>query len=574
LPFHSPLRRGPITAGPRVDAPSRPYAAGQFLRNNRQLTHRSLLLRLACGVAIASSLAGCDKKPSAASDATVTEAVASLPTSFAYDKGDFSYAGFEFQINTNAGLVQNPYAKTASGDLQQDFFHFTGALAESYEVSPDGLTYIFHLHKGVLSPAGHELTADDVLWTYDRKWHSTSVAPFISYPAIIDPAKQFTKLGKYDVSIKIDRAGDGFTLLALLAHVSGDIYDSTLLKVHTTTDDPYAVKWSAAHGNFGFGAYTLASFTPGQQLVLVANPHYYAGEPKVKKIIQQLVPDAGTRANLVRNKDVDIATALLPADVAAFSGTSGVRVFTVNPVSYVRLELNTLSEPFKNVALRRALRYAIPYDQIVKEVYKGRAIIQKGYINPRYPGATDEGLEANVYDPDKVRQMLKDAGYTLPVAFTITLPNAFPDLQQAAVRIQSAASAAGIAITLRTMPMAGAQQAFGTGNFQAYLIAQQSISQSPAYELMLQFTKGSPLNNTGWLSDEYNAAVAKGVAVGDPLTPEAGKWWNQAQQIWWQAAPMLPIAFIQPNTAFGPRVQGYADRSDGTIDFASVSFVK
>ncbi len=531
-------------------------------------------LGLALALAIGFCLAGCGQGSGDRSDATVTEAVPALPTSFAYDAGDFSYAGFEFQINTNAQLVQNPYARTASGDLQQDFFHFAGALAESYDVSPDGLTYVFHLHKGVLSPAGHELTADDVLWSYDRKWHSTSVAPFISYPAIIDPAKQFTKLGKYDVAIKIDQAGDGFTLLALLAHVSGDIYDSTLLKEHATDDDPYAVKWSAAHGNYGFGAYTLASFTPGQQLVLVANPNYYAGEPAVRKIIQQVVPDAGTRANLVRNKDVDIATALLPADVASFGAASGVKVFTVNPVAYVRLELNTVSGPLSDVALRRALRYAIPYDQIIKEVYKGRAISQKGYINPRYPGATDDGLAANVYDPDKARKILTDAGYTLPVAFTITLPNAFPDLQQTAVQIQSAASAAGMAIDLKTMPMAAAQQAFGTRNYQVFLNVQQSISQSPAYELMLQFTKGSPLNNTGWLSKEYEAAVAKGVAVGDPLTPEAGKWWDEAQKIWWQAAPTLPIAFVQPNTAFGPRVQGYGDRSDGTIDFASVSFTK
>lgn len=535
------------------------------------MTSRSFLTQLAFGLAIACGLASCGKPSGGTSDATVTEAVASLPTSFAYDKGDFSYAGFEFQINTNAGLVQNPYAKTASGDMQQDFFHFAGALAESYEVSPDGQTYIFHLHKGVVSAAGHELTADDVLWSYDRKWHSTSVTPFISYPAIVDPARQFKKLSKYDVAIKIDRAGDGFTLLALLAHVSGDIYDSTLLKQHATTEDPYAVAWSATHGNFGFGAYTLESFTPGQKLVLVANPHYYAGEPKVRKIIQELVPDAGTRANLVRNKDVDIATALRPADIASFGASSGVKSFMVNPVSYVRLELNTLSGPFKDAALRRALRYAIPYEQIAREVYKGRAEIQKGYINPRYPGATDEGLENNVYDPDRARRMLTDAGYTLPVAFTITLPNAFPDLEQTAVQIQSAAAAAGMAVALRTMPMAGAQQAFGTENYQAYLIVQQSISQSPAYELMLQFTKGSPLNNTGWLSDDYEAAVAKGVAVGDPLTPEAGKWWNQAQRIWWQAAPMLPIVFVQPNTAFGPRVQGYADRSDGTIDFANVS---
>jgi peptide/nickel transport system substrate-binding protein len=523
----------------------------------------------------ACSVAACGKGSggsTGSSSTTITEAVAALPTSYAYDAGDFTYAGFEFQINTNAGLVRNPYAKTESGDLEQDFFHFEGALAESYEISADGRTYTFHLRKGVLSQAGHELTTDDVLYSYERKWHSTSVAPFLSYPAITDPAKQFTKLGKYDFSVNVDRAGDGFTMLALMAHVSGDIYDSTLLKEHAAPDDPYAVKWSASHGNYGFGAYTLGSFTPGQQMVLVANSNYYAGEPKVKKIIEQVVADAGTRANLVRNKDVDIATALVPADVVSFGPASGVKIFSVHPVVYLRLELNTTAAPFTDVKVRRAMRYAIPYDQIIKEVYKGRAVSQKGYLNPRYPGATDEGLEPQTYDPAKAKQMLTDAGVTLPLKFTITLPNSFPDLEQAAVQIQSAAAPAGIQIELKTLPAAAGQQAYGTRNYQGYLIEEQSISQSPAYELMLQFTKGSPLNNTGWTDKGYEDAVSKGVGVGDPLTPEAGKWWNAAQRIFEDAAPMLPICFVQPNAAFGPRVQGYAERSDGVIDFSNVSF--
>jgi peptide/nickel transport system substrate-binding protein len=523
---------------------------------------------------IAAAVAACGPNAgSSGGDAgtTIVEAVSSLPTSYAYDAGDFTYAGEEFKINTNAQLLRNPYVKTASGVLEQDFFHFEGALAESYEVSPDGLTYIFHLRKGVLSQAGHELTTDDVLYSYDRKWHSASAARFISYPAIIDPAKQFTKLGKYDLAITVDQAGEGMTLLSLLAHISGDIFDSTLLKEHATAEDPYAVRWSALHGNYGFGAYRLDSFTPGQQLVLTANPNYYAGSPAVKKVIQQLVPDAGTRANLVRNKDVDIATALLPADIASFGTAAATKTFIVDTIQFTTLELNTVEGQFTNGALRQAMRYALPYDAIIQQVYRGRAVGQKGFLNPRYPGATDAGLEANRYDPEKAKQILTDAGFKLPVTVTMSLANGYPDLQEVAVQIQSAAMAAGITVNLKVLPMAGADQAYYTRNFESFLTKQGAITQSPAYELMLEFTKDSPLNTTGWASADYAAAVAKGVAAGDPLTPEAGKWWNEAQKIWQHSAPTLPICFIQPSIAFGPRVQGYAYRSDGIIDFANLS---
>ena len=59
---------------------------------------------------------------------------------------------------------------------------FVPFLAESWDVSPDGLKYTFHLHQGLKSVAGNELTADDVLWSYDRKWHVPVSTPFVNAP--------------------------------------------------------------------------------------------------------------------------------------------------------------------------------------------------------------------------------------------------------------------------------------------------------------------------------------------------------------------------------------------------------
>lgn len=525
-------------------------------------------------IAAAGLLTGCSSTTSAqgSSDSeTLVEAVPSLPTAFAYDAGAFDYAGFEFQVNTQAQLVRNPYVEVADGVRQQDLFSFEGELAESYDVSEDGLTYTFHLRDGVVSVAGNPLDADDVIWSYERKWGGESVAPFINSPAIVDPATQFTKVDDMTVAITLDRAGDGFTLLALLANVSGDIYDSDVLKAHATEEDPHAIAWSAENGNYGFGAYELTTFTPGEELVLEASPNYWEGEPEVKKIVQRVVEDPGMRANLLSNGDVDVAVQLRPTDIATLESTDGVRTFDgVDSVNYTRLKMNLREAPFDELAVRQALSYAIPYEEIIADVYRDRAIPMRGFINAHYPGADDTGLAEGTYDPERARQLLSDAGYDT-VSFDLLVNNAVPDLQEVAVQIASYAADAGFDVSVVGQSSAAVGEATGTGNFDAYLQRDQAISQSPPYELMLEFTADSPLNATGWTDQDFYAAVDAGIASEDALSDAAGAQWLAAQLIEQEQVPMIEVAFVQPLVAFADDVNGFANRSEGTLDFAHLS---
>ncbi|MCR1785844.1 ABC transporter substrate-binding protein [Nocardioides carbamazepini] len=535
---------------------------------------RKQIVLAAAGATAAALLSACSgTTPATGSEdpAVLVEAVPSLPTAFAYDAGAFDYAGFEFQVNTQAQLVRNPYEEVGDGVRQQDLFTFEGELAESYDVSDDGLTYTFHLREGVQSVAGNQLTADDVIWSYERKWGGESVAPFINYPAIVDPVRQMKKVDDMTVSITLDRAGDGITLLSLLANVSADIYDSTLLKEHVTPEDPHAIAWSAENGNYGFGAYEMTSFTPGEKLVLEANPNYWEGEPEVKKIVQRVVEDPGMRASLLRNGDVDVAVQLRPTDIAELESTEGVKTFDgVDSVNYTRLKMNVLEAPFDDLRVRQALRLAIPYDEIITDVYRDRAVPMKGFINPNYPGADDTGLDQGTYDPAAAKALLVEAGLDT-VPFDLLVSNAVPDLQEVAVQMASYAADAGFDISVVNQSSAAVSEATGTGNFQAYLQRDQAISQAPPYELMLEFTKDSPLNATGWTDQSFYDAVDRGIAAGDALSEAAGREWLAAQLIWQQQLPMITVAFVQPLVAFADEVDGFANRTEGTLDFAHIA---
>ncbi len=540
----------------------------QFLVGSSTAGALSILLA-ACGNGATST----SKAASGSTDTTtLVEAVAGLPTGFSFDTAPSGYENMEFNNNVQACLIRNPYV-TSSRDakaLTQDNYKFEGVLAESYDVSSDGLEYTFKLRQGVLSQQGNPFTADDVLFSYQRKWHSTSITPFVSSPAITDPSKQFTKVDDNTVKITVDRKSDGFTLLALLANVTAEIYDSTYLKKYATKSDPYGLTISNTKANFGYGAYMLDSYTPGQQMILVANPHFALGEPKIKKVIQRVVADGGTRANILQQGAVDIAVQLRPEDVASFASDSNLQTYKVDTNDYLWLTLQTSKPPFNDVRVRQAFQMAVPYQQIISNVYKGRADMMQGWLDPDAPGYSTEGLFYPAYNADKAKALLSQAGHS-SVDCTILISNAVPDLEEAAVQIRSFASAAGFNVTINQQPAATASANQSAGNFEAVIIRDMAISLSPPYELLLQYTANSPLNSGKWQDPSYYAAVNKGINAGDPLTADAGKYWAQAMSIALDQVPQVSIARVQPLQVFASNVSGYAHRSDNVIDYSIIS---
>ncbi len=538
---------------------------------NRMISRRAAAGVIAV-VTASALLAGCSASSAPAGD-TFVIATAAQPPSFSYETSVTGYEAAEFNTNTGATLIRNPYVP-ADGDVaaHQDYYSFEPLLAESYDVSDDKLTYTFHLDPDAKSAQGNTLSADDVIFSMQRKYKvSTSIVPFLSAPILTDPDKQVKKIDDHTVSITVEKPQYGFTLLALLANVPFNIYDSKVLLEHATDDDPYAVKWSEQTGTFGFGAYSLSSYTPGEQMVYDANPGFVLGEPKVKRIVQRVVADAGQRANLVKSGDSQIATQLRPADQAEMVADKSAQVFTVPTNSWVFTTLVTTKKPFDDLAVRKAFALAVPYDAIAEDVYKGRMTPFKSVLSDAAPGFSDEGLSVKKQDIAEAKKILADAGYTSPISFTLTVNNSVPDLQETAVQIQSAAKEAGFDITINPVNSAAFQSGTSTHEFEASMGRDWSVVQSPAYSLPLFYTPGSPVD---WSDFDYapmNEAIAAGNAASDPLSDEAGKAWNLADQALASQLPTVYIGYVQPLNAFANSVEGYVFRSDNVIDYSQLS---
>lgn len=528
-------------------------------------------------VGLAGLSACSDEAPADAAGAVRDSIVVVTPDQASNVVRDYGYtAGTDNQDVTNnlhAQLIRKPYVEDGNA-RNQDLYTFEPYLAEGYETSADGLTFTFTL-KEVLSAQGNPLTADDVLWSFERKF-ATPGGGMAGYykPMLTDPATQIVKVDDRTVSFTVEKPGYGLTLLANLAENIGSIYDSTYLTANATPEDPYAVQWAVEdmlRGNFGFGAYSLESVTAGQEIVMVANPNFVFGDLPITRITRRLVEDAATRANMVRNGDADIALGLRPADQQALEGEAAVTVPTTETNNYLLMAMNTTRPPFDDPAVRYAMAFAMPYDQIISDVYFDRAYKYTHVLDDTAPNYDDSALPEFAFDPDRAREMLAAAGAP-DLAFTLTVNNGLPAIQDTAIQIQSAMAEAGVTVTISEVPAAQLNQDSLEGKLEASLSSGSSVTMTPPYSLQLLTQPGGGSNIALWNDPEFLAEVQAGLDAGDALSDEAGVHWMAAELRMVEQAPYVMIARVRPAAVLRADIEGFAQRTDFRIDYSSLSF--
>ncbi|GGG21157.1 ABC transporter substrate-binding protein [Rhodococcoides trifolii] len=541
---------------------------------------RGLVWTVPLLVAAVVSTACSDTGASTAGASATGEIVVVTPDQASNVVRDYGYtAGTDNQDVTNnlhAQLIRKPYVEEEGSDaLVQDYYNFEPYLAESYDVSPDQLVYTFHLKQGVLSQQGNELNADDVLWSFERKF-ATPGGGMAGYfkPMLTDPDTQIQKIDDYTVSFSTAKAGYGLTLLANLAENIGSIYDSDYLIQNSTPEDPYAVAWGAEdmmRGNFGYGAYQLESVTPGQEIVMAANPNFVLGEPEVERIVRRVVADPATRANMVTRGDADIALALRSSDQAALQSDDAVTVPTTTSNQYLLYSMNTTTAPFDDVRVRQAMAYAIPYDQIMENVFFGRAYKYNHVLDDKAPNWDGADLPDYEGDPQRAREMLAAAGLPDGFAFTLSVNNQLPAAQDTAIQIQSFAAEAGIDVTIAEVPAAQLNADQLAGKVQASLSLGASVTMTPPYSLQLLTQPGGGSNYALWNDPEFLAMMDQGLDAGDALSPEAGEFWNAAELRMTEQAPYIFIARVRPTVAMEKGMGGYVQRTDFRIDYSNLT---
>jgi peptide/nickel transport system substrate-binding protein len=406
-----------------------------------------------------------------------------------------------------------------------------------------------------------------VYWSIDRRLNDGGVGLTQLRPYFTS-ISQVQVVDDHTIAFHLNGAGNDNMLLPVLTGQTGRIYDKVELLKHATSSDPWAVKWATQNTGWGFGPYTVSSVTAGQQVVLKANPHYVLGEPAFKTITMKVVADSGTRAQLLSSGAVDVSEALAPSDLAAIAKSPKVQEPKVkNPTEFIDLSLVQNKAPFDNKLVRQAFFNAVPYQQIIDQVYSGFAVPSSGWFTPtmNVPGLSTKA--AYTYDTAKAKQLLAQAGQT-NVAVTLTVANNVPDVVDAAILIGSFAKKAGFTVTVNQLSPAD----FATGrlnhSFQSMLVANRVQIQYPSFVNNF-FLPGDPSNSGAFVpTAQWNALFTGAAAAGPETSKAAAPYWQKVNNFINDDASQIPILYKQPNQAYSKDLQNMSYRYDSTVDYS------
>jgi peptide/nickel transport system substrate-binding protein len=299
---------------------------------------------------------------------------------------------FRILVNVYDGLV-----RYKDGSLETE-----PALAESWAISPDGLTYTFKLRKGVNFHDGSAFDADAVKFNFDRMlddknpFHETGPFPLSFFFNAID---KVTAIDPLTVEFKLKEPYAPF--LSNLAYPTGLIVSPAAVKKYR--------KEFGRHPS-GTGAFKFVSWESNAKVEVEASPDYWDGAPKLKSVVFRPITDGNTRVAEMLSGGIDLMVEVPPDSVARFSSDKAYHVYEQDGPHLWFLILDCKSGPFADKRVRQAVNYAIDKKALVENVLQGTAQVAAGPTPPAFAWAYDEKLQPYSYDPEKARALIKEAG--------------------------------------------------------------------------------------------------------------------------------------------------------------------
>lgn len=344
-----------------------------------------------------------------------------------------------FVVQAYDPLVRYKKVSGADGKIGVDLNNFDGALAESWTVDSAGTRWVFKLREGVRSSYGNELTAEDVVWSWNKSFAQKRTGNFI---ASVTNVEKLEAVSKYEVAFVL-KAPSSLLLPALTLYVPG-IYDSTEMKKHATAEDPWGLKFIENH-TAGFGPYTLEQVVPGQQAVMVANPNYYGNKPEFDRVVVRAVPSGGSRLTLLKSGQVHYIERPTFQQVSELMKDKKVTVEQREGKFFTGLWFNTNMAPFDDIKVRQAINHAIDRKTLVDTLYQGLATQTNSIAAPYIPGST--GVDY-AFDPERAKTLLKEAGKS-DLSFEVLYADAFPWMEQGVIQLQAMLKNAGVTVNPR-----------------------------------------------------------------------------------------------------------------------------
>ena len=325
-------------------------------------------------------------------------------------------------------------------------------LAESMDISSDGLTYVFKLHKGVKFHNGREMTADDVKYSIERTVNPKTQSPGAGFFGMIAGFEEMTA-GKTE-SLSGIEVVDPHTVKFTLSRPDATFLHVLAINFSFVVPKEAVEKWGTDFGKHpvGTGAFTMDEWTLGQRVVFKRNKDYYRkGLPKLDQITFEVGQEPLVALLRLQRGEVDIlGDGIPPAKFLEVKNnpdyakliTEGGQLHT----GYVTM--NVKMKPFDNKKVRQAVNMAINKDRVVR-IINGRAVPANQPLPPAMPGY-DKSYKGYAYDPAKAKALLAEAGFADGFETELYAMNTDPN-PRIAQAIQQDLAAIGIKAEIKSL---------------------------------------------------------------------------------------------------------------------------
>ncbi|RCW88914.1 ABC transporter substrate-binding protein [Paracoccus lutimaris] len=462
------------------------------------------------------------------------------------------------------------------------------ALAESWEVSEDGLEYTFHLRKGVKFHSNEKFTpsrdfnADDVIFTFNRQanaddpWHQYIAGITYEYYSSMEMDKLIKSIEKVDdntVKFVLNHPEAPF-----LANIAMP-FVAVVSKEYADALDKAGTKEDLNNAPIGTGPFKFVAYQKDAVIRYQKNADYWGTAPKIDDLVFAITPDASVRLQKLKAGECHLMPYPAPADLADIKADPNLKVDEQPGLNVGYLAYNTTVAPFDKPEVRKALNMALDKKALIEAVYQGNAEVAKNPIPPTM-WSYNSAIEDDAFDPEAAKKMLEEAGvkdlsmeiWAMPVQRPY-MPNA----RRAAELMQSDLAKVGVKVEIVSYEWGEyLKKSMEAGRKGAVILGWTGDNGDPDnfLSVLLSCASAEPggANRAFWCNKEFSDIIAKAKATSNH--DERVKLYEEAQVIFKKEAPWATLAHSTQYVPMAKNVTGFVQSPLGDYTFDTVDLTE
>ncbi|MDO4552151.1 MAG: ABC transporter substrate-binding protein [Bacillota bacterium] len=437
----------------------------------------------------------------------------------------------EIMLNVFAGLL----SFSPEGEM-------TPGLAESWEISEDGLIYTFHLREGVTFHDGSDFTAADVKYSLDRLCGKDPDEPEVTKATFADVITEVVVVDDYTVEM----------------HINAN--DASFLAYMYVGMMPEGSGPDQATHPIGAGPYMFVDYTPGMGMNLTKFENYYEeGLPKIDEVEVKIFADMSTAVLALSNGEYDYMTVTYDILEQVPADSYVIEQYGSNTIQL--LGLNNSFEPFQDVRVRQAINYAINKDDIISIVAPGSEKVGSNF-SPVMGFWYEDLSDYYTYDPEQAQALLAEAGYS-DLTFTCRVASEYDQNVDAATIIKDQLAQVGVTMELDIIDWnTWLEEVYTNFSHEATVIGfTGKLDPDP---VLKRFMQGYGRNFINFDNDRYTEIIETARLTND--VDERAALYKEAQTILAQEAASVFIQDVTNYVAVNAELQGFVSYPFTFID--------